>query len=82
MSEDEFIKLFKYVQIEFKKVNDRLDSTATKEDVETLTRSVDAYAKKADAYFQEMLMLAHKIDRLERWIIEIADKTGVKLSAA
>ena len=50
---------------------------ATKEDFESfreemrkafsdLQTSVDAYAKKADTYFQEMVMLAHKVDRHEK----------------
>jgi hypothetical protein len=63
---------------------------ATKEDFEdfreemrksfsNLQTSVGAYAKKADAYFQEMVMLAHKVDRHEKWIKQIAEKLGVKL---
>lgn len=44
-----------------------------------LLTAVDAYAKKADTYFQEMLMLAHKVDRHEKWIKQIAEKLGVKL---
>jgi len=40
---------------------------------------VDAYAKKADTYFQEMVMLAHKVDKLEKWIHQIAEKVGIKL---
>jgi len=51
----------------------------TKEEFLTLQASIDAYAKKADAYFQEMVMLAHKVDRLEKWIHQIAEKVGVKL---
>jgi hypothetical protein len=27
-----------------------------------------------------MIMLTRKVDRMERWIHEIAEKTGVKLS--
>ncbi len=79
MKEDEFTKLFKYIQAEFKNVNNRLNQTATKEELDRLTNSVDAYAKKVDDYTQEMLMLAHKVDRLEKWINQIAAKTGVKL---
>ena len=30
-----------------------------------LQEAVDEYAKKADTYFQEMVMLARKVDRLE-----------------
>jgi len=44
-----------------------------------LQTSVDAYAKKADTYFQEMVMLSHKVDRHEKWIKQIAEKLGIKL---
>ena len=44
-----------------------------------LYSAVDAYAKKADTYFQEMVMLSHKVNRLEKWIQEIAEKVGIKL---
>jgi len=51
----------------------------TKEDFVQLSTAVDAYAKKADAYFQEMVMLSHKVDRHEKWFHQIADKLGIKL---
>ena len=44
-----------------------------------LQTSVDAYAKKADTYFQEMVALSHKVDRHEKWIKQLAEKLGVKL---
>ena len=50
-----------------------------KQSFSDLQTSVDAYAKKADDYFQEMVMLAHRVDRLEKWIQQIADKVGLKL---
>lgn len=46
MSEDEFTKLFKYMQKEFKGINNRLEKTATKEELNRLTNSIDGYAKK------------------------------------
>ena len=52
---------------------------ADKDDVNELLNSIDAYAKKADAYFQEMVALAHKVDRHEKWILQIAEKLGIKL---
>lgn len=51
----------------------------TRQSFSDLYNSIDAYTKKADAYFQEMVMLAHKVDRLEKWIQEIAGKVGIKL---
>ena len=59
----------------------KLDFEALRKDFSNLQTSVDAYAKKADAYFQEMVMLSHKVDRLERWVLELADKLNVRLKA-
>lgn len=50
-----------------------------KQSFSDLQISVDAYAKKADTYFQEMVMLSHKVNRLEKWIQQIAEKLGMKL---
>ncbi len=50
-----------------------------RKDFSNLQSAVDSYAKRADTYFQEMLMLARRVDRIEKWVREIADKTGVKL---
>ena len=62
------------------------EEVATKQDLEGLRKGfarlqtgVDAYAKKADTYFQEMVMLSHKVDRHEKWIQKIAEKIGIKL---
>lgn len=46
-----------------------------------LQHSVDAYAAKADNYFMEMAALSNKINRLEKWIEEIAEKVGIKLKS-
>lgn len=50
-----------------------------RQDFSDLQTAVDAYAKKADAYFQEMVMLSHKVDRHEKWFHQIAEKLGIKL---
>lgn len=34
-----------------------------RKDFSNLLTSVDAYAKRADTYFQEMVALSHKVDR-------------------
>jgi hypothetical protein len=33
-----------------------------------LQGAVDAYATRADAYFQEMVVLTHRVQRHERWL--------------
>lgn len=50
-----------------------------KEDFIELQTSIDVYAKKADTYFQEMVVLSHKVERLEKWLQKVADKVGIKL---
>jgi len=58
-----------------------LRDLATKIEINELLNSIDAYAHKADTYFQEMVMLSHKVDRHERWILQPAEKLGVTLKA-
>lgn len=48
-------------------------------DFSDLQTSVDAYAKKADTYFQEMVMLHHKVDRHEKRFQQVANKLGINL---
>lgn len=44
-----------------------------------LQTGVDAYAKKADTFMQELVMLSRKVDRLETWIHQIAKKVDIQL---
>lgn len=52
---------------------------SVREDFSNLQTSVDAYTVKADNYFQEMVVLSHKVDRHEKWLQQIAEKIGIKL---
>ncbi len=69
------------MQTEFKAIHAQLENTATKVELNNLTSAVDAFAKQSETYMQEMLALGHKVDRLEQWILKVAEATGVKLSA-
>lgn len=70
-------ELIEYLDGKFTRIDEKFDEM--KKDFVDLQTSVDAYAKKADTYFQEMVMLAHKVDRHEKWFQQIADKLGMKL---
>ena len=76
MNQD-FSELVKYLDQKFIRIDKRFDEV--KGDFVNLQTSVDAYAKKADTYFQEMVMLAHKVDKLDKWVHELAEKVGIKL---
>lgn len=70
-------ELVKYLDQKFTHIDQRFDEV--KEDFVDLQTAVDAYAQKADTYFQEMVMLTHKVDRHEKWILQLAEKLGIKL---
>jgi len=74
---NDFSELIQYLDDKFSLVDKRLNNLDT--NFNNLTNAVDAYAHKADAYFQEMVSLAHKVDRHEKWLQEIAEKLGIKL---
>ena len=76
MNED-YSELIKYLDEKFIRIDQRFDEI--KEDFVNLQTWVDAYAQKADTYFQEMVMLSHKVDRHEKWLQQIAEKLGIKL---
>lgn len=55
--------------------------TDLKKDFRELQSAVGTYTTRADTYFQEMVMLTQKVQRLERWIEELAAKVGMKLKS-
>ena len=72
-------KGFANVDMRFDEVHKEISEL--KESFNTLQIAVDGYAKKADDYFQEMVVLSHKVDRIERWVLQLAEKVGVQLKA-
>ena len=76
--DERFLKLFDIFATK-EDLKEAVKKLSTKEDFNRLLTAVDSLSKKADAYFQEMVMLSHKVDRHEKWIQQIAEKVGVKL---
>ena len=79
-------KGFAEVDKKFAVINEEIgelrgDVGELKNNFNSLQIAVDGYAKKADSYFQEMVLLSHKVDRMERWVLQLAEKVGVQLKA-
>jgi SMC interacting uncharacterized protein involved in chromosome segregation len=55
------------------------DFNELRKDFNKLQSSVDRYLTKTEKWYQEMKMLGHKVDRHEKWILQIASRLGVKL---
>ena len=51
------------------------------ESIQALTVSVDKLAKFFAIYHDEQISLGSKVDRLEKWIDQIAAKVGIKLES-
>lgn len=81
MDDDQFTKLFSYMEEKFTSVEKKLDQKADKSDVERILNTVDGYAAKLDTYASEMAAMQHKIDRLEKYIQVLAQKANVDLDA-
>jgi len=83
MLEDRDVQKLIEVFITREEFNEAISNLVTTEEfrkaMSELHSAIDAYAKKVDTYAQEMLMLAHKIDRHEKWLHQIAEKLGIKL---
>ena len=81
MSEDQFTKLFKYMQKGFADADRRIDNLEGKlnKRFDEVIIIIDGYAAKIDTYAQEMAAMEHKINRLEKYIQILAEKAGVDL---
>jgi len=79
MNDDQFTKLFNYMEKRFDEVSERFSQQDKRFD--ELTNLIDGYASKIDSYAQEMAAMDHKINRLEKYIQILADKAGVDLDS-
>ena len=79
MAEKRFEKLYTHFCGVKEILQEIKNEMATKNDIHNLTMAIDSYAKRSDTYFQEMVILSHKVDRHERWFQLFADKLGLKL---
>ena len=80
MKNDDFTKLFKYIQ-EFRvEVNAKLDDKAKDSDMQTVLNSLDSIVKRQEISDDERLVMGHQLDRLDHWTHELANKIGYTLS--
>jgi uncharacterized coiled-coil DUF342 family protein len=78
MSEDQFTKLFKYIEGFRADVNKRFDeASADRADIRGAIGELSAQVRD---YHNEMTAVSHQLDKLRDAILQIAQETGVKLS--
>lgn len=79
MSEDQFTKLYKYMQQQFGEIRAELETKASAEQLNQVYNIVDGIAKRLDADDQELAAMTAQLDRHDRWIGQLAENTGTKL---
>ncbi|MFZ1361056.1 MAG: hypothetical protein WAS27_03485 [Candidatus Saccharimonadales bacterium] len=79
MKDDEFTKLFKYMQDFRAEVNERLDDTAKKSDVDNLRNTMDDFIRQLTNTQAEQSARDAQWNRLLEWAREVSKKTGVPL---
>ena len=77
MSQDEFTKLFKYMQ-DFRADVDKKFEENHRQHADILAAVAELGVNLKD-YHAELLAMGRKVDRLEQAIMHIAQETGVKL---
>lgn len=79
MSQDEFTKLFRYMTERFDKIDKQSDAQTVRFD--RLDSMIDEMLKRQEVDEEERLVMGHQLDRLDRWVHELADRIGHKLTA-
>lgn len=77
MSEDEITRMFKYIESFRRDVDKQFEQNRTEH--REMMAAIAELGGQIKDYHQEFIMLGRKVDRLERWISQIAQETGVKL---
>lgn len=78
MSEDQFTKLFKYLGKRFDKVDSQFSDAKT--EINQIFNKLDSIEKQLEITEDERLVMGHQLERLDRWVHEVADKIGHKLT--
>ena len=77
MSEDQFTKMFKYMEEFRKDVNKRFEEA--KADRADIRGAIAELSAQVRDYHNEMKFMSHQMDKLRDAILQIAQETGIKL---
>ena len=79
MSDDQFTRLFKYVETRFGDMEKRFDQVSTQDSVDRLASSVDALIGYYKDQQDEQTARDLQWERLIEWAREVSKKTGILL---
>jgi septal ring factor EnvC (AmiA/AmiB activator) len=79
MSQDEFTKLFTYIEKRFDSIDQKLDTKSSQDSLDRLTNTIDSFVKRLDNSETEQASRDLQFERLLVWAREVSKKTGVPL---
>lgn len=79
MKDDEFTKLFQYMEKRFGDMDKRFDDTASKKQVDHLINTIDHFVARLDTNETEQIVHNAQLDRLLDWAQKVSVKTGIPL---
>lgn len=79
MNNDQFTKLYKYIEEFRSEVNNRFEETASRDSIERLVNTLDSFLKRLDDNEIEQSARDMQFERLLEWAREVSKKTGIPL---
>ena len=79
MSDDQFTKLFKYIEDFRAEVKEDLSKKASQDSLDRLTNTIDSFVKRLDDTEIEQASKDLQFERLLAWAREVSVKTGIPL---
>lgn len=80
-SDEEFARLFSYMEQRHTDIEVHLQEKADKKDVDTIIKTLDQVIKNQEINTDERLVMGHQLDRHNRWLNQLAKKIGYELTA-
>jgi septal ring factor EnvC (AmiA/AmiB activator) len=79
MNDEQFTKLFKYIE-EFRLDTERrLELTASQSSLDSLQRTIDKFIGRLDEQELELRARDNQFDKLLEWARKVSEKTGIPL---
>lgn len=79
MNDDQFTKLFNYIEDFRSEVNQKLDRKAEQSSLDSLQRTIDRFVGRLDEQEVELRARDSQFEKLLDWARKVSEKTGIPL---
>lgn len=79
MNDDQFTKLFSYMEERFSVIESKLDEKANQSSLDSLQRTIDKFVSRLDEQETELRARDSQFEKLLDWARKVSEKTGIPL---